>query len=71
MPSEEFPMHETRDVCVLRLPREHQDAELALGFYYREQAGEITFCPPRLGIEIRRDIRRVRIRLRGLRKRLA
>ena len=71
MPTAEFPIRETTEVCASRYPRELRDAELALQFYYDEQAGKIRLAPPRSGIEIRRDIRRVRIRVRGLRRRLA
>ena len=68
--AEEFPRRETSVICSQLLRSELRDAELALQFLYREEAGEIVMCPPRAGIDIRRDIRKLRIRLRGLRRRV-
>lgn len=72
----EFPHRETGDILAeffahRPYARELRDAELALQWLYREQAGELQNCPPREAIEIRRDIRKTRIRLRGLRRRAA
>lgn len=64
----EFPVRATQDI-VQTVPRELWPYELSLQWSYMEERGEIVMSPPREAIEIRREIRSKRIRLRGKRKR--
>lgn len=73
--AQEFPVRATLDINAEAMDSdelwspERFRAEHALQFLYREEYGEIQLCPPREDVEIRREIRKLRVRLRGLRKR--